>query len=286
MMRQWLARGFAVLMLLSAGIALGQQYVPIPPLKARITDLAGVLPADGKSRLEARLATFEQSKGSQLAVLVVPTTQPESIEQYSLRVAEAWRLGRKGIDDGALLLVAVSDKSLRIEVGYGLEGVLTDAVAKRIISEVIVPYFKRGDYAAGIDAGIDAMIGVISGEALPAPSKSSPDGSGSLYGSLESILPVLIAGVFVVGGVLRAILGRLIAASIMGGVAGLIAWLLVSSIVVAGIVGAIAFFVALFGGMGGRGIGGGGFSTGGGSSGGGFSGGGGGFGGGGASGKW
>ncbi|MGH8603850.1 MAG: TPM domain-containing protein, partial [Gammaproteobacteria bacterium] len=129
--------------------------VPIPPLTARIIDQTGTLSAAQRLDLENKLHAFESAKGSQIAVLIVPTTQPEAIEQYSMRVVEQWRLGRKGIDDGALLVVAKDDRKLRIEVGYGLEGVLTDATSKRIISEVITPLFKAGDFHAGIAAGVD-----------------------------------------------------------------------------------------------------------------------------------
>src|SRR6185295_10628044 len=118
---------------------------------------------------EQKLAAFEARKGSQIAVLIVPTTRPEAIEPYSIRVVEQWKLGRKGVDDGALLLVAKNDRALRIEVGYGLEGVLPDATANRIIEDIIVPRFKTGDLYAGVDAGVDAMIKVVDGEPLPPP---------------------------------------------------------------------------------------------------------------------
>jgi len=141
----------------------------IPPLTARVSDVTGTLTADQRAALEAKLATFEASKGSQVAVLLVPTTQPESIEQYSLRVVEQWKLGRKKVDDGVLLIVAKDDRKVRIEVGYGLEGVLPDAIAKRIVEEAIVPRFKAGDFYGGITAGVDRILRVIEGEALPPP---------------------------------------------------------------------------------------------------------------------
>jgi uncharacterized protein len=146
--------------------------VAIPPV-ARVTDLTGTLASGDIAALDAKLADLEQRKGSQVAVLVVPTTQPEVIEQYALRVAESWKIGRKGVDDGALLVVAKDDRKLRIEVGYGLEGALNDATAKRIVSDVIVPRFKADDYAGGITAGVDAMVAVIDGEPLPAVSAPS-----------------------------------------------------------------------------------------------------------------
>ncbi|HSD60573.1 MAG TPA: YgcG family protein, partial [Burkholderiales bacterium] len=150
--------------------------VPVPPLQARVTDLTRTLSGGQQAALERRLAAFEQKKGSQVAVLIVPSTRPETIEQYAIRVAEQWKLGRKGVDDGALLLVAKDDREVRIEVGYGLEGVLPDATAKRIISEVIVPRFRQGDFAGGIDAGVGRMISVIEGEPLPPPQQRASGG--------------------------------------------------------------------------------------------------------------
>jgi len=267
-----------LLALLLCGAA--QAEVPVPPLSARVTDLTATLDAQQKQALESRLAAFEAKKGAQLAVLFIPTTQPETIEQFALRVAEAWKLGRKGVDDGALLLVAKDDRALRIEVGYGLEGALNDATAKRIIAEIITPFFKRGEFYAGIDAGTAAMMRVIDGEPLP---RAAASGSYDI----ESLLFIAFGLVVVVGGMLRALLGRFPAAMLMGGGLGLLAWLTVAPMLVALLVGLMAFVFVLLGGAG-RGFGGhGGGGFGGGyGGGGGFSGGGGGFGGGGASGRW
>ena len=270
-----------LLALLLCGAA--QAEVPVPPLSARVTDLTATLDAQQKQALESRLAAFEAKKGAQLAVLFIPTTQPETIEQFALRVAEAWKLGRKGVDDGALLLVAKDDRALRIEVGYGLEGALNDATAKRIIAEIITPFFKRGEFYAGIDAGTAAMMRVIEGEPLPPPQRAAASGSYDI----ESLLFIAFGLVVVVGGMLRALLGRFPAAMLMGGGLGLLAWLTVAPMLVALLVGLMAFVFVLLGGAG-RGFGGhGGGGFGGGyGGGGGFSGGGGGFGGGGASGRW
>jgi len=270
-----------LLALLLCGAA--QAEVPVPPLSARVTDLTATLDAQQKQALESRLAAFEAKKGAQLAVLFIPTTQPETIEQFALRVAEAWKLGRKGVDDGALLLVAKDDRALRIEVGYGLEGALNDATAKRIIAEIITPFFKRGEFYAGIDAGTAAMMRVIDGEPLPPPQRAAASGSYDI----ESLLFIAFGLVVVVGGMLRALLGRFPAAMLMGGGLGLLAWLTVAPMLVALLVGLMAFVFVLLGGAG-RGFGGhGGGGFGGGyGGGGGFSGGGGGFGGGGASGRW
>ena len=264
----------ALLLTGAARAEVPQVEVSVPPLGARVTDLAATLDTQQTRALEARLAAFETKKGAQLAVLIVPTTQPETIEQFGMRIVEAWKLGRKGVDDGALLLVAKDDRALRIEVGYGLEGALNDATAKRIIAEVITPFFKRGEFYAGIDAGTAAMMRVIEGEPLPPPKRAAASGSYDI----ESLLFIAFGLVVVVGGMLRTLLGRFPAALLMGGGLGLLAWLTVAPLLMALLVGLMAFVFVLLGG--GRGFGGhgGGF--------GGTRGGGGGVGGGGASGGW
>lgn len=255
--------------------------VAVPPLTARVTDLTGMLSSAQVAALERKLAAFEAEKGSQIAVLVVPSTGEETIEQYSLRVVEQWRLGRGKVDDGALLLVARDDRTLRIEVGYGLEGALNDATAKRIISEIIVPRFQQGDFPGGIDAGIDSMIAVVRGEPLPPP---RPAANGVSDG-FSRLLPLVML-VFVFGGLLRALVGRLPAALLGGAGVSVLSWFLAGTLSIALIAGVIAFVFVLLGGGGGMG---GGWHSGGrsgGGFGGGFGGGGGGFGGGGASGRW
>src|SRR5262245_31632108 len=202
---------------------MARAQVAVPPLSARVTDLTGTLDASARSSLENRLREFEEKHGSQIAVLIVPTTEPEAIEQYSMRVAEAWKLGRKGVDDGAILLVALNDRTTRIEVGYGLEGALNDATCKRIISEVITPEFRRGDFGAGIQAGVDRMIRVIEGEALPAPSPSGDGGGGDQSGFLFFLAFVALG----VSNALRPIFGRLGAALIVGLATALVASFLV-----------------------------------------------------------
>ncbi len=271
-----------LLALLLSGVAHAE--VAVPPLSQRVTDITATLDAQQTQALEAKLAAFEAKKGAQLAVLIVATTQPEAIEQYGIRVVEAWKLGRKGVDDGALLLVAKDDRTLRIEVGYGLEGALNDATAHRIVDEIIVPRFKRGEFYPGIDAGLGAMMQVINGEPLPEPKRAAASGKYDI----ESLLFVGFGLVVVVGGMLRALLGRFPAALLMGGALGVLAWLTVAPLLMAVLAGLAAFVVVLLGG--GRGFGGyGGFGGGSGygyGGGGGFGGGGGGFGGGGASGRW
>ncbi len=261
--------------------------IAVPPLTARVTDQTATLTAAQTSALEQTLQAFEARKGSQLAVLIVPTTAAETIEQYALRVAEQWKLGRKKVDDGALLLVAKDDRALRIEVGYGLEGALNDATSKRIISEIITPRFKQSDFYGGITAGVDQMIRVIDGEPLPEPSEK-PVGDTP---RISQYLPIIFMIALVMGGVLRSVLGRLPGALVTGGAVAGVAWLFAGALSIALGAGVIALlFTLLSGGMGGRGIGGfyGGVGRGGRGdySGGGFSGGGGGFGGGGASGRW
>jgi uncharacterized protein len=251
--------------------------------------------------LTQTLRGLETRKGSQIAVLIVPTTDGEAIEQFSLRVAEAWKIGRKKIDDGALLVIAKNDRHLRIEVGYGLEGALTDATTKRLIDEVITPKFKAGDFAGGVSAGIDRMIAVINGEKLPEPAPAHWQGP-SLGNWIDPFNPFVLAFVFIVGGALRAALGRLVGSIATGGFVGFLAWLFIGSMGAALVVGVVAFLISAIidlipsgGGRGTRGGWSGGSSSGGGwssgsssssSDSGGFSGGGGSFGGGGASGSW
>ena len=273
----------AFVILCLAGLA-GAQDMPLTPkLTAPVIDQTASLTPEQQRLLVSKLLAFESRKGAQIAVLIVPTVRPDAIEHFALRVVESWKLGRKGVDDGVLLLVAKEDRTLRIEVGYGLEGALNDATAKRIISEIISPRFRQGDFYGGIDAGLTAMIRVIDGESLPATKKSQHKAAES--SDLESLLPVAFLLVFVVGGILRALFGRFLAAGILGGVAGLIASILLSSLLIAILVGLGVFVFSLFSGMGGGGFPGG-SSSWGGRSGGGFSGGGGSFGGGGASGGW
>ena len=270
----------------------------MPPLQARVTDLTGTLSAEQRQALETRLAEFEARKGAQIAVLLVPTTLPETIEQYARRVLDEWKLGRKGIDDGALLLVAKQDRRLRIETQYGLEGVLPDATAKRIIDEIVTPRFRQQDFYGGISAGIERMIAVVDGEPLPPPPSPAAGGNDG-GGNFESLLMIGFALVFVVAGILRAMFGRVGGAAVTGGIGGVIAWFIVGSLLAAGAVALIVFVLSTImgvagmgrrarrGGWGGGSWGGG--SWGGGSwggGGGGWSGGGGFGGGGGASGSW
>jgi len=278
--------------------------VAVPPLSGRVVDQTGTLSSGDIAALTQALQSLEAGKGSQVAVLVVPTTEGEAIEQYSIRVAEAWKIGRKKIDDGALLVVAKDDRHLRIEVGYGLEGSLTDATTKRIIDEDITPKFKAGDFAGGIAAGVDRMIRVINGEQLPAPEPPHWQ-NPSLLNYIDPLNPFVILGFILAGAALRTLLGRLTGSVATGSIVGFVAYLITGSIAASALLGIIGFFVTMFaGGFVNQGTGHRGYSRGGSwsggsygggssdwssgssSDGGGFSGGGGSFGGGGASGSW
>lgn len=272
-------------MLLALVLAAAIAQVAVPPLEARVTDQTGTLTSEQRAALEQRLAAFEAQKGSQIAVLIVATTAPETIEQYGIRVADAWKLGRKGVDDGAILLVAKDDRALRLEVGYGLEGVLPDAVAKRIVDEIIVPRFRESDFAGGIDAGVRQVIKVIEGEPLPEPEPSKVTGT-----RVENLFGLGLFALFLSQAVGRVI-GKFPSAAGFGGLFGFVAYAVLGIAAVGVFAGLVLFIVSLAAQLGGgrRGgwySGGGGFGRGGGLGGGGFRGGGGGFGGGGASGRW
>jgi len=277
----------AAIMLLSMPLmghagATAPQEIAVPALTQRVTDLAGTLDSQQQAALESRLAQFEQQGGSQIAILIVPTTQPEAIDQYSIRVVDQWKLGREGVDDGILILVARNDRQMRIEVGYGLEGAIPDAIANRIIDEIMAPHFRQGDFYSGLAATVDQLARLIEGESLPEPQMRSE-------GAWEGALPLILFGGLAVGAILRAIFGNFLGGALNGGLIGAAVWLLGGGLLVALVLAVIAFVITLSGGLGlmqgmGRGgfggLGGGGFGSGG------FSGGGGGFGGGGASGSW
>ncbi|MCL4184793.1 MAG: TPM domain-containing protein [Burkholderiaceae bacterium] len=291
-------------LLLWLGVALAgvaQALQPVPPLSGRVVDLTATLTAPQKQALEAQLETLEQRKGSQVAILMVPTTQPEAIEQFGIRVVDAWQLGRgevdgKRVDDGVLLLVARDDRRVRIEVGYGLEGAIPDAYARRIIAETIAPRFRSGDFAGGLQAGVADLARLIEGEPLP-PAWSDRDGRAD--GEAGNWLPLLL-GVFLIAVVIRQFFGRVFGSTLGGAFGGTAAWALGAPLLLAGIGGVALFLLLLSISTSGRGLGQtgrhtwrtgpggfpGGFGGRGGFGGGGFRGGGGGFGGGGASGGW
>ncbi|MEH2520026.1 uncharacterized protein V1279_005599 [Bradyrhizobium sp. AZCC 1610] len=297
----------SLLALLLCWAASALALVAVPALSGRVVDQTGTLAASDIASLTRRLEDLEARKGSQIAVLIVPTTDGEAIEQFSLRVAEAWKIGRKKVDDGALLVIAKNDRRLRIEVGYGLEGALTDVTTKRIIDEDITPKFKAGDFAGGVSAGVNRIVRVAEGEKLPEPAPPHWETS-QLLNYLNPGNPFVIAGLIILAAVLRSFLGRFIGALATGGIVGVVAWFVAGSLAAAMLVGSIAFVVTfllqnlgstgpsvrrrrydrdnggwVMGGSGGSWSGG---SSSSGSDSGGFSGGGGNFGGGGASGSW
>jgi uncharacterized protein len=273
---------------LGAGLAAAQQ--PVAPLTGHIVDTTGTLSQDALAAIEQTLTELEERKGSQVAVLLVRTTAPEAIEPYALRVAEEWGIGRSGVDDGVVLVVALDDRRMRFEVGYGLEGAVPDALARRIIAETIAPRFYEGDYAGGLNAGLDALIGLIDGEPLPVPVSRAPESEPFTALPFVLILAVFVAPLF------RRLFGSLLGSAAVGGGAAFIVWLVSSVLLASVLIGAMVFVLALtgIGGRGGlwasrRGRYGpmpGGFGGGFGSGRGGFRGGGGRFGGGGASGGW
>lgn len=276
------ASWFALGMMLLASFPVHAELAPIPALQQRVTDLTQTLSLEQLTALEQKIAAFEQEKGSQIAVLLVSTTQPEAIEQYSIRVAEAWKIGRDKEDDGVILLVAKDDRKMRIEVGYGLEGAIPDLIAKRVITEVMAPSFKQGDFYGGISKTLDTLISLINGEQLPAPPKQNKQ-SG-----IGDFLPLLLVGGLILGSLLRAIFGDFFGGVLNGGFIAVLAWFFGVALLIALLLGLVAFVITLIGPSGLGQLGGGSYGTGG------YSGGqfdswggsGGDFGGGGASGDW
>jgi uncharacterized protein len=231
-----------LLALLLGWVAPVLAVVAVPPLTGRVVDQTGTLSSGDIASLTQTLADLQTRKGSQIAVLIVPTTDGEAIEQFSLRVAEAWKIGRKKIDDGAVLVVAKNDRHLRIEVGYGLEGALTDVTTKRIIDEVITPKFRSGDFAGGISAGVNRMIALINGEKLPTPEPAHWDS----HNSIDALNPFWLFFAFVVSGMLRSGLGRLIGSIAAGGFVTFLAWFLFGNFAAALAAGVLAFLITVF----------------------------------------
>jgi len=295
MLKRWL--GLVAAGVLLAGLGSTRAEVAVPPLKAHVTDLTGTLSAQQLRDLDSRLAAFERGKGSQVAVLMLPTTAPETIEEYSIRVADAWKIGRARAEDGVILVVAKNDRKLRFEVGTGLEGAIPDVIAKRIVSDVIAPHFGTGDFYGGIAAGTDAVMKLIEGEGLPAP-QSGVIMKGVHHAIDFQTIFLLFVALVVTDAIFRRLFGRVVGAGISGGIVGAIVWVAAGVLAFAVIGGLLGFVIALVNGLGSRrggwasggwpggGWSGGGGFGGGGFGGGGFSGGGGGFSGGGASGSW
>lgn len=284
----WLTRAVAAWALF---FGLAQAQLAVPALTGHVVDTVGVLQDAPRQALEAKLTTFEQAKGSQVVVLVVPTTQPEDIASYANRVGNTWKIGRKEVGDGVLLIVAVDDRRIRIEVAKALEGAIPDLAAKRIIEETIRPQFRQGDYAAGLSQGVAQIMALIEGEALPEPvaNRSSRDSASTGFDWTEFAVFMFFA-VPVLGTVVKSILGARLGSLMAGVFAGWVAFWLTTSVLIAVVAGVAGLLFTLLsnssgahhGGLPGGGFGGGGFGGGGGFS----SGGGGDFGGGGASGGW
>ena len=263
----------------------------VPALTAHVVDTTGTLSAEQVQQLETKLSAFEQSRGAQVVLLLVPTTQPEDISSYANRVANSWKIGRKEIGDGLLVVVAKTDRKVRIEVAKTLEGAIPDLATMRIIDEAITPRFKHGDFAGGLDSAVDQIMALISGEALPAPKSSPRRGNGDFQWSDLAIF--IFFAVPVVGAVARNILGPKFGTLATGAAVGGLALFITSSLLIASLAAVAALLFTLISSFarsagGSRwGSGGGGWGSGGGGGGGGFSSGGGGdFGGGGASGDW
>jgi uncharacterized protein len=266
---------FLLLFSVMAGAVVG-----VPKITRQVTDLTGTLSPAQVDALENKLTAFEAKKGSQIAVLIVATTQSKDIAEFGIEVADLAQIGRKGIDDGVILIVAKDDRALRLEVGYGLEGVIPDVVAKRIIAETISPYFKSGDFAGGIDVGVTQLIKLIEGETLPVPTENS------VGGQKEGTFMFILLGGLVVGFGLSVIMGRLSGGMLAGLVSGVLAAVFLGlALSLAVMLGLMVFFIVGIRQTGRRG-----WSNGGGfggfSGGGSWGGGGGSFGGGGASGSW
>jgi uncharacterized protein len=287
--------------------ARAQDVLPVPAPSARLIDQAQLLDAAQRGAVEAQLADVETKLGTQMVVLIVSTTLPEDIAAYAQRVADSWKIGRRSVGDGLLLVVASQDRAVRIEVAKSLEGAIPDLAAKRVIDEAITPAFKRGDYAGGITLAMTRLSGLVQGEALPAPTPAargggSPTGSGMLSnifsGNWQELGMVALVGVAFIAKMLSSVFGRRLGGLLTGAGIGTVAWFLSSSVLIGVLVGVVGTVVALVAGVsgllsvlgsgrGGRGTGWGGGGGGGGGFGGGFgSGGGGDFGGGGASGRW
>ncbi|MHB0916509.1 MAG: TPM domain-containing protein [Thiobacillus sp.] len=277
LLRTRIAFGF----LLATLALLAWAQVAVPDLSRRVTDLTATLSADQVAALEGKLAAFEAQQGSQIAVLLLPTTQPEDIAQFGIRVAEQWKIGREKVDDGVILIVAKDDRKLRLEVGYGLEGAIPDAIARRVIAETITPHFKAGDYYGGIDAGVQQLMRVIEGEPLPAPSQARSDGDDGAF-------VMLIVGGMIAGWLLSLLMGRPAAGGVAALGSGAVGAMLLGFTPLLLFIAVFVFAGVVGGGRHGGGwtSGGGGFGRGGGFGGGSWGGGGGGFGGGGASGSW
>lgn len=287
MRRLWAALLAAFCLGLLSLVAAAADPVVVPRLEARVTDRTGTLDVTSRQRLESLLEAVERKRGAQIAVLLLPTTQPETIEAFGIRLAEAWKIGHKGADNGLIIIIAKSDRKMRIEVGYGLEGSIPDAIAKRIVAERMAPRFKQGDFAGGLIDAVEALDAAIGGPgsgtvAAADPIPSEPPAVLDYNGGEQPDWFPWLFGMAIGAGVLRLIFGLFgsLAAAVIGGWLGFMVFGSLAIAIGAAVLVFLLSFVNMFSGGGGGGFGGGS------SSGGGFSGGGGSFGGGGASGDW
>jgi uncharacterized protein len=276
------------------------QDVPVPPLSGRVIDQTGTLTPAQTQALSSKLEAIETQHGTQVVVLIVPSTQPEDIASFGQRVADTWKVGRRDVGDGVVIVVAKNNRRIKIEVAKTLEGAIPDVIAGRIINEQIKPAFRADDYAGGLNAAVDKLSARIAGEALPEPAAKGGGGANRGLGGfdLQDLAIFLFVGVPIAGAVLTGIFGRKLGSLFTGAAVGGLGWWLTASLLVAGGAGLIALFLVGVVGLGSRsgrgssgpiiwgGGGGGGFGGGGGGGGGFSSGGGGDFGGGGASGDW
>jgi uncharacterized protein len=283
---RWLSLLFGLLL---SAAAWAQDVLPVPPLSGRVIDQTATLSEPQRAALDAKLAAFEAQAGPQIVLLLVPATAPEDIASYAQRVADSWKIGRRDVGDGVLVVVAKNERAVRIEVAKALEGAIPDLAARQVIDRAIVPAFRAGDYAGGLNAGVDQLMARIKGEALPTPRGGAPGGDRRGGLPLQELGMFLFVGVLAVGGLLSAIFGRKLASLFTAVAAGGMAWWLSASLLLAigaafatvlvvGVlgVGTVLKIVAMSAGRGGGGGGGGGYSSGGGGD----------FGGGGASGRW
>ena len=293
---RWLAAllrtAVVVLLVLGVGHTPAQDLLPLPALTARVMDSTGTLTAAQIATLNTSLQALETAKGSQLVVLMVPTTAPEDIATYANRVANGWKIGRRDVGDGVLLIVAKNDRKLRIEVAKTLEGAIPDLAARRIIDNAITPRLKQGDFAVGIEAGVDQISALVKGESLPGPGAQPRSVGKAAQFEWMDLLVFMVFALPIGANVARGIFGRKLGALATGTGVGVLALVFTASLWIAGAAAVIALLFTLlagssglgrssragngFPGFGGGGGGGGGFSSGGGGD----------FGGGGASGSW
>jgi uncharacterized protein len=240
---RWLV--LATALLLAALPARAQDVLPVPALSARVIDQTNTLPAERKAALEAKLAAFEAEAGPQIVVLMVPTTQPEDIAAYAQRVGDSWKIGRREVGDGLLIVVAINDRRVNIQTAKALEGAVPDLAARQIIDRAIKPAFRAGDYAGGLDAAVDQLIARIKGEDLPAPERQRRAEPGL---QVQELLIFFFFAVPIMGAVFTGVFGRKLGSLVTAGAAGGLSWVMTASVLI-GIGAAVAalVLVGLFG---------------------------------------